>query len=50
MTNRRFNDAVLRENLMPIELIRASLTHQRLNRDYKTSWKFLATGTIPGAK
>jgi uncharacterized protein (DUF885 family) len=50
MTNRQFNDAVLRENLMPIELIRASLTHQKLSRDYKTNWKFLATGQIPGAK
>jgi uncharacterized protein (DUF885 family) len=50
MTNRQFNDAVLRENMMPIELIRASLTHQRLNRNYKTSWKFLTTGAIPGVK
>ncbi|HEX4807684.1 MAG TPA: DUF885 family protein [Bryobacteraceae bacterium] len=50
MTNRQFNDAVLRENMMPIELIRASLTGQKLNREYTTSWKFLATGPIPGVK
>ncbi|MGC2658480.1 MAG: DUF885 family protein [Bryobacteraceae bacterium] len=48
MTNRQFNDAVLRQNLMPIELIRAALTNQKLSRDYKTSWKFLDAGPIPG--
>jgi uncharacterized protein (DUF885 family) len=40
MTNREFNDAVLKENRIPIELIRASLTKQKLTRDYKTQWKF----------
>jgi hypothetical protein len=40
MTNREFNDAVLRENRIPIELIRASLTKQKLTRDYKSEWKF----------
>lgn len=50
MTNRAFNDAVLKENKMPIELIRASLTGQQLSRDYSTTWKFLATGPIPGVR
>jgi uncharacterized protein (DUF885 family) len=40
MTNREFNDAVLKENRIPIELIRASLTKRRLTRDYKSEWKF----------
>lgn len=40
MTNRVFNDAVLRENRIPIELVRASLTKQKLTRDFQTSWKF----------
>jgi uncharacterized protein (DUF885 family) len=40
MTNRDFNDAVLRENRIPIELIRASLTNQKLTKDYAASWKF----------
>ncbi|HSE32039.1 MAG TPA: DUF885 family protein [Pyrinomonadaceae bacterium] len=40
MTNRAFNDAVLRENRIPIEMVRASLTKQKLTRDFKTSWKF----------
>lgn len=40
MTNRQFHDAVLREHRIPIEMIRASLTKQRLTRDYGSSWKF----------
>jgi uncharacterized protein (DUF885 family) len=40
MTNRAFNDAVLKENRIPIELVRASLTKQKLTRDFKTSWRF----------
>lgn len=40
MTNRQFNDAVLHENEMPVEMLRAILTHQKLTRDFKTSWKF----------
>lgn len=40
MTNRAFHDAILRENAIPIELVRASLTRQKLPRDYKPNWKF----------
>jgi hypothetical protein len=40
MTNRQFNDALLHENRIPIEMIRAVLTNQKLTRDYKTSWRF----------
>jgi uncharacterized protein (DUF885 family) len=40
MTNRQFNDALLKENRIPIEMIRAILTSQKLTRDYKTSWRF----------
>jgi hypothetical protein len=40
MTNREFNDAVLKENRIPIELVRASLTKQKLTRDYVSQWKF----------
>ena len=36
----RLCDAVLRENRIPVELIRASLTKQKLTRDYTASWKF----------
>ena len=40
MTNRQFNDALLHENRIPIEMIRAVLTSQKLTREYKTSWRF----------
>jgi uncharacterized protein (DUF885 family) len=45
MTNRQFHDAILRENYIPIEMMRADLTRQPLTRDYKTIWKF--RGDIP---
>ena len=38
--NRAFHDAILKNNSMPIEMVRASLTKQKLTRDYKASWKF----------
>ena len=40
MTNRQFHDAVLKEGSIPIELIRASLTGQKLTKDAKSEWKF----------
>ena len=40
MTNREFHDAILHENSMPIELLRADLEHQSLTRNFVTSWKF----------
>jgi uncharacterized protein DUF885 len=40
MTNRAFHDAVLKENRIPIEMVRATLTKQALTRDYKSNWKF----------
>lgn len=40
LTNRQFNDWILRENRIPIEMLRAIMTNQKLTRDFKTSWKF----------
>lgn len=40
MSNRAFHDAVLKENRIPIEMVRASLTKQKLTRDFVSSWKF----------
>ncbi len=40
MTNRQFHDAILEENRIPVELVRADLTGQKLTRDYRTGWKF----------
>lgn len=40
MTNREFHDAILQLNSMPVEMVRASLINQSLNRDFSSSWKF----------
>lgn len=40
MTNRQFHDAVLREGRIPVEMIRASLTKQKLSRDFVSNWRF----------
>jgi uncharacterized protein (DUF885 family) len=40
MTERAFHDAVLKENCIPIALVRARLTGQALTRDYSPRWKF----------
>jgi uncharacterized protein (DUF885 family) len=48
MTNRQFNDALLKENRIPIEMIRAIMTKQKLTRDFKSNWKFY--GPIPASQ
>ena len=40
MTNRAFHDAILKENRIPIEMVRALLAKQKLTRDYTSNWKF----------
>jgi len=40
MTNREFHDAILQENSIPIELLRAALIHQKLDRNFVSQWKF----------
>jgi uncharacterized protein (DUF885 family) len=40
MSNREFHDAVLKENSIPIEMVRASLTHQPLTENFEPRWKF----------
>lgn len=40
MTDREFHDAVLHENAIPIDLIRASLMQKTLTRDYTPNWRF----------
>ncbi len=40
MTDRDFHDAVLKENAIPIEMIRASLTGEPLAADHAPGWKF----------
>jgi uncharacterized protein (DUF885 family) len=40
MTDKQFHDAVLKENSIPIEMIRAALTNQPLTKDFKSAWRF----------
>lgn len=40
MGEREFNDSVLRENSIPIEMIRASLMKADLSKDWKAGWKW----------
>lgn len=48
LTNRAYNDALLKENRIPIEMLRAAIINQRLTRDFVTNWKFY--GPNPAAK
>lgn len=40
MTNKQFHDAILKENAIPVEMVRAILTKQKLSKDFKTNWRF----------
>ena len=40
MTDRQFHDAVLHENFMPIELLRADLENLKLTSNFRSNWKF----------
>ncbi len=48
MNERAFHDAILRENSIPIEMVRAILLKEKLPRDFATKWKF--AGENPVAK
>jgi uncharacterized protein (DUF885 family) len=39
-SEREFHDAVLRENALPVELLRAALTDAPLAPDARASWRF----------
>jgi len=41
LTEKQFHDSVLKENCIPIEILRAILKQEVLPGDYKTSWKFM---------
>jgi uncharacterized protein (DUF885 family) len=40
MTEKEFHDAVLREANMPVELVRAALTGEMVERDRRAAWRF----------
>lgn len=39
-TEKQFHDRVLKENMMPVELLRILLDEGTVSEDYKTNWKF----------
>jgi hypothetical protein len=42
MSEKDFHDRVLKENCIPIEIVRAVLLEQELKEDYKSTWRFIA--------
>ena len=40
MTFKQFHDAIMQENSLPVDMIRAILTNQKLSRNYQTTWRF----------
>jgi uncharacterized protein (DUF885 family) len=40
MTDREFHDRILHEGPIPVEMVRAILTGQKLSRDYVPSWRY----------
>ncbi|KAK0101626.1 hypothetical protein ONS95_006789 [Cadophora gregata] len=40
LTEKQFHDRVMRENEMPIEMLRALIKRQDLKEDFETSWRF----------
>jgi len=44
MSYKQFHDAIIKENTMPIEMVRATLTNQKLDRDFVTKWRFYDFG------
>ena len=46
MTDRTFHDTILKENRIPVEMVRAILTKQKLTPDFKTNWKFYGSVTV----
>lgn len=49
MTNRQFHDAILEEGMMPIPVLRALLTGEKLTPDWKPHWRFLEEANLPTA-
>jgi hypothetical protein len=41
MGEKEFHDLIMSQNAMPIEILRAKVTGNPLNKDHKASWKFL---------
>jgi dipeptidyl aminopeptidase/acylaminoacyl peptidase len=46
MSDREFHDRILKENAIPIDMVRALLADRKLTADYKADWKFYAPAAI----
>ncbi|MEP6789063.1 MAG: DUF885 family protein [Acidobacteriota bacterium] len=40
MTIKQYHDAILHEGPIPVEMVRAIVTNQKLTKDYKPNWRF----------
>jgi uncharacterized protein (DUF885 family) len=40
MTEKAFHDEILKGGTMPIEMVRAHLTQEKIPRDFKPAWRF----------
>ncbi|MFT3744939.1 MAG: DUF885 family protein [Pyrinomonadaceae bacterium] len=40
MTDKQYHDSILKEGAIPIEMVRAILTNQKMTKDFKTSWRY----------
>jgi hypothetical protein len=47
MTEKEFHDRVLPENNMPVEMVRALLKNEKLERYHQPSWRFY--GDVEGS-
>lgn len=47
MTNRQYDDAILKENMMPVPVLRAILTGEKLTPEWKPNWRFLDEANLP---
>ena len=52
MTEREFHDAILKQNSIPIEMVRAALLNLPLEKSYTPSWRFsnLESAVKPDSK
>ncbi len=50
MTDRHFHDAILRNNSIPIEMVRAAISGHDLDRDHRARWHFYGQVDVPEEK
>ncbi len=47
MSDREFHDRVLKNNSIPIEMVRAALNGMELRRDHQPAWQFYGEVQVP---